>query len=102
MLRSFCLLIAVVLSAPVVAAGDPARCFQVASVADAVALERDAGTPQSDAATEVKAFALMLHDAVLDDKALDMLITSVYDAPEVTRKQVYSRVLEQCTALTVY
>lgn len=34
-------------------------------------------------------------------EALGNMVDVIYNAPDVARQQVYSRVLEQCVALTV-
>lgn len=100
MLRPYQLFaIAAVLSAP--AQAEPTNCFVMAAAAEATARERDSGTPPEDAAHEVNAFATTVLKVKLNQSALGTMIDTIYDAPEVTREQVYSRVLEQCVALTV-
>lgn len=100
MLRPYQLFaIAAVLSAA--AQAEPTNCFVMAAAAEATARERDSGTPKEAAVHEVNAFARTALEVELNQEALGNMVDTIYDAPEVTREQVYSRVLEQCVALTV-
>lgn len=83
------------------AQAESTNCFVMAAAAEATARERDSGTPVGDAAHEVNAFATSVLKVKLNQSALGTMVDTIYDAPEVTRQQVYSRVLEQCVALTV-
>lgn len=94
-------LLALLLITPIAHADEAIDCFSTAAAAQTVATERDAGTPEGEAAYEVVMTMAALDHRPMDTVVLDRMIEAVYDAPEVTKDEVYSRVLEQCIALTV-
>lgn len=100
MLRPYQMVSILMLVAAPALADEVVNCFTTAAAAEATARERDSGTPQVDAAHEVSAFLSVAHQSSMTPEALDNMVSVIYNAPEVTRQQVYSRVLEQCIALT--
>ena len=76
------------------------NCFSTAAAAHAVALERDAGTPISEAPTQVAITMRGLDQQEMDAVALQDMVETIYAAPEVSKDQVYSRVLQACQDLS--
>lgn len=68
------------------------NCFVEAAVGDAIARERDAGTPQVDALHEAQG----QFEDKLEPSKYNLLVEEVYDQPTFTRNEVYSNVLHMC------
>lgn len=91
-------LAALIASPPVEAA--TVNCFSTAAAAHAVAVERDSGTPFSEAPGQVAITMRALDHREMDAAALQDMVEVVYAAPDVSKDQVYSRVLQACQDLS--